>query len=46
MFGTKKNNIKDKKTLFYNELDLLSKIEGYNYILNKLNYTYFRYEKE
>jgi hypothetical protein len=42
----KKNNIKFKKTLFYNELDLISKIEVYNYISNQLNYTYFRYEKE
>ena len=42
----KKNNIKYKKTWFYNELDLISKIEVYNYILNKSNYTYFRYEKE
>ena len=42
----KKNNLKYKKTLFYNELDLISKIEVYNYISNQLNYTYFRYEKE
>lgn len=40
----KTNHHQYKITWFYNELNLLEKIERYNYISNQTRYTYFKYE--